>query len=156
MRRNDLAVSDPAELDDIILSCDCFRLAFADGTKPYIVPLSFGYQREDGMPVFYFHSAKEGRKVELSRKLSYAGFELDTNRAINENEKPCDFSVRYQSIIGEGTLTEITDTDEKIRGLNLIMNHYSGRANWEFPLHVLDKTVLFRLSVSEMSGKKHS
>ena len=40
MRRKDLAVTDPEAIDSIINSCDCFRLAFADGTHPYIVPLS--------------------------------------------------------------------------------------------------------------------
>ena len=36
MRRKELAVTDPAKIDAIIQSCDCIRLAFADGTHPYI------------------------------------------------------------------------------------------------------------------------
>lgn len=76
MRRKDLAVTEKEQIDAIIQSCDCVRLAFADGTHPYIVPLSFGYHREDGVSKFYFHSAAAGRKVELCRKLGYAGFEL--------------------------------------------------------------------------------
>ena len=82
MRRKDLAVTEKEQIDAIIQSCDCVRLAFADGTHPYIVPLSFGYHREDGVSKFYFHSAAAGRKVELCRKLGYAGFELDTNRQL--------------------------------------------------------------------------
>ena len=97
MRRKDLAVTEKEQIDAIIQSCDCVRLAFADGTHPYIVPLSFGYHREDGVSKFYFHSAAAGRKVELCRKLGYAGFELDTNRQLKPDEKPCDFSVAYQS-----------------------------------------------------------
>ena len=38
MRRKELAVTDPKELDEIILSCDCLRLALPDGDYPYIVP----------------------------------------------------------------------------------------------------------------------
>ena len=75
MRRKDLAVTDPAKIDAIIQGCDCIRLAFADGTHPYIVPLSFGYVREGDTAKFYFHGAANGRKVDLSRKLAYAGFE---------------------------------------------------------------------------------
>ena len=73
MRRKDLAVTDPAKIDAIIQGCDCIRLAFADGTHPYIVPLSFGYVREGDTAKFYFHGATNGRKVDLSRKLAYAG-----------------------------------------------------------------------------------
>ena len=82
MRRKDLAVTDPAKIDAIIQGCDCIRLAFADGTHPYIVPLSFGYVREGDTAKFYFHGAANGRKVDLSRKLAYAGFELDRNRTL--------------------------------------------------------------------------
>ena len=67
MRRKDLAVTEKEQIDAIIQSCDCVRLAFADGTHPYIVPLSFGYHREDGVSKFYFHSAAEGGRW------SYAG-----------------------------------------------------------------------------------
>lgn len=49
MRRKDLAVTEKEQIDAIIQSCDCVRLAFADGTHPYIVPLSFGYHRENGV-----------------------------------------------------------------------------------------------------------
>lgn len=60
MRRKDLAVTEKEQIDAIIQSCDCVRLAFADGTHPYIVPLSFGYHRENGVSKFYFHSAAAG------------------------------------------------------------------------------------------------
>lgn len=155
MRRKDLAITDPAAMDGIIHLCDCFRLAFADGTRPYILPLSFGYRREEGAPVFYFHGAAEGRKVELVRKLGYAGFELDTDRLVHPNEKACDFSVRYQSVIGEGEVTELTDPKEKAAALQVIMQKYSGKADWELPEHVVAKTFVAKLTVKEMSAKAH-
>lgn len=155
MRRSDLAVTEPARLDEIILGCDCLRLAFADGTHPYIVPLSFGYRRENDKPVFYFHSAAAGRKVSLARTLAYAGFQLDRNLQVNPDEKPCDFSMRYECVIGEGSITEITEPSEKAAALNLIMQHFSGKADWSFPEAALAKTSLFRLEAVEISGRAH-
>lgn len=155
MRRSDLAITDDARIDAVIKSCDCFRLAFADGRSPYIVPLSFGYRREDGVSVFYFHSAAAGRKVDLARSLRYAGFELDTNRAVKPDEKACDFSMRYACVVGEGTLEEIKEPAEKAAALNLIMQQYSGRDDWEFPETALAKTVLFRLVAKQISGREH-
>ena len=73
MRRKDLAVTEPEKIDAIISSCDCIRLAFADGTHPYIVPLSFGFVHQAGVRKFYFHSAAAGRKVDLFRQNSTAG-----------------------------------------------------------------------------------
>lgn len=155
MRRKDLAVTEKEQIDAIIQSCDCVRLAFADGTHPYIVPLSFGYHREDGVSKFYFHSAAAGQKVELCRKLGYAGFELDTNRQLKPDEKPCDFSVAYQSVVGEGTITELKTPEEKTAGLQVIMKHYSDRTDWTFPEAVLNRTCVFCLTVVELSGRAH-
>lgn len=155
MRRKDLAVTEPEKIDKIINRCDCFRLAFADGKYPYIVPLNFGFVHRDGVRKFYFHSAAAGRKVDLCRSLGCAGFELDTNRAVNPNEKACDFSMAYQCVIGVGDITELTTPEEKAEGLRAIMKQYTGRTDWEFPEAVLAKTCVFCLTVTEISGREH-
>ena len=155
MRRKDLAVTDPARSDEIIASCDRCRLAFADGTHPYIVPLSFGYARREEAQLFYFHGAAVGRKVDLIRRLGYAGFELDRDGTIHPSDQACDFSVRYQSVIGEGEIAEVTDPAEKAQVLQIIMKQYSGREDWEFPETVLAKTGVFRLVVKELSAREH-
>ena len=155
MRRKDLAVTDQEKLDEMIRRCDCFRLAFADGIHPYIVPLSFGYVRDGDKGRFYFHSAGAGRKVDLCRKLGCAGFELDNGGRVKPDEKPCDFSVAYESVVGEGAVTELTDLEEKAAGLQIIMEHYSHRTDWVFPESVLERTCVFCLTVEEISGRAH-
>lgn len=155
MRRKDLAVTEPEKIDAIINRCDCFRLAFADGKHPYIVPLNFGFEHKDGVRKFYFHSATAGRKVDLCRSLGCAGFEMDTNRTVNTNEKACDFSMAYQCIIGEGEIKELTTLEEKAAGLQVMMKRYSGRGDWELPEGVLQKTCVFCLTVREISGREH-
>lgn len=155
MRRKDLSVTDPERVDAIIKSCDCFRLALADGTHPYIVPLNFGYERQEGAQRFYFHSAAGGRKVALCRRLGYAGFELDNNRSVKTSRTACGFSMAYQSVVGEGTVRELTDTAEKMQALQCIMKQYSGRDDWELPVKAVEKTCVFCLTVTEISGKEH-
>lgn len=98
---------------------------------------------------------QQGWKVELCRKLGYAGFELDTNRQLKPDEKPCDFSVAYQSVVGEGTITELKTPEEKTAGLQVIMKHYSDRTDWTFPEAVLNRTCVFCLTVVELSGRAH-
>ena len=102
MRRRDREVSDPAKIREIIAACHCCRLGFADGGKIYIVPLNFGYQEEDGQRTFFFHSAPEGRKIDLIEKTHCAGFELDTHYQLNSADTACAHSARFQSVIGSG------------------------------------------------------
>ena len=119
------------------------------------MPLSFGYVREGDTAKFYFHGAANGRKVDLSRKLAYAGFELDRNRTLKTDPKACDFSFAYESVVGEGSITELTTREEKAAGLAVIMAHYSGRTDLDFPEGVLDRTCVFCLTVTEISGRAH-
>ena len=155
MRRKDLAIADPQQVDAIIQNSHCIRLAFADGKYPYIVPMSFGYQRQGDTQTFYLHGAAVGRKVDLIQKLGCAGFELDCDGHTNEDDKACDFSVRYQSVIGEGDIVQLTDPNEKAAALQVIMKKYSGRDDWEFPEAVLGKTAVFRLTVTAISARGH-
>ena len=50
--------------------------------RVYIVPLNFGYAEENGKRVFYFHSAKSGRKLDLIAGTPSVGFELDVNLSL--------------------------------------------------------------------------
>lgn len=155
MRAKNKEVTDLEEIDRIIRSCDCCRLGLADGNRPYIVPLNFGYAREDGKPVFYFHGAREGRKMDLIRRNGCAGFELDTNHLLHESGRACGYSYRYQSVIGTGAAEEITDREEKRRALQYIMEHYSGKSDWNFDDKALDATAVIRLAADELACKAH-
>ncbi len=104
MRRKDREITDPDKIKKIISDSHCCRLGFCDEGKTYIVPMNFGFTEIQGRYVFYFHSAREGRKLDLIRKTGYAGFELDTNYQLKEAEVACDWTASFQSIIGSGKI----------------------------------------------------
>lgn len=68
MRRKDREITDICAILDLVSECKVCRLAMTDGGVPYIVPLNYGYEYADGALTFYFHSAKEGRKLEILKK----------------------------------------------------------------------------------------
>lgn len=105
MRRKDREITDNNEIDKIINECNCVRLGLNDDGKVYIVPLNFGFEHDDDKRRFYFHSAKEGRKIDLLKKTKSAGFEMDTGFSIMEGKTACDYSAKYKSVIGEGNVS---------------------------------------------------
>jgi len=113
MRQKNREITDNNKINEIILSCSCCRLGFNDNGKVYIVPLNFGYVEQNKKRIFYFHSAKEGRKIDLISKKMSAGFELDTNYKLNEATTACGYSSRFQSIIGLGIVVFVSDFEEK-------------------------------------------
>lgn len=155
MRRIDREVTQQSRIDAIIEACDCARLGFCDDNGVYIVPLNFAYLREGGTPVFYFHCAKEGRKLDALAKNANVGFELDTNHAVHSGKDGCDFSFRYQSVIGTGCAALVDDVQEKKEALRRIVCHYSGREAWEFTDAQASSVAVIKLTVSEMACKEH-
>ena len=87
MRRSDREIKDFDEIIEVINKCDVCRLAINDGDYPYIVPLNFGLQVENDMPVLYFHGALEGKKYELIEKDNRASFEMDCGHEFILNDE---------------------------------------------------------------------
>ena len=155
MRRTDREITDPEKIREIIDDCTCCRLGLCDEGKAYIVPLSFGYTEREGRYVFYFHSAREGRKLDLIRRTGWAGFEMDTNYKLNEGETACGYSARFRSVIGTGSVSFVEETGAKLAALERIMAHLTGRSGWDFPAEAVEATCIFRLEVEELACKEH-
>lgn len=154
MRRKDREVTDQQRIREIAEACHCCRLGFADGGSVYIVPLNYGYTEENGNYTFYFHSAKKGRKIDLIAKNPMVGFEMDTNYAIKEHETACEYSARFQSIIGEGKVSFVEDEAEKVKALQAIMKHNTGKDDWEFHEKMLQAVRVIRMDVTKISCKE--
>ena len=157
MRRKDREVLDEVKIDKFIRDCDCCRIGFYDkeNDEVYIVPLNFGYSNIDNKRVFYFHGAKEGRKIELISKTKKVSFEMDSNHELIIGKMACNYSERYQSVMGTGLISFVEDKDEKIAALNEIMFQSTGKKDWDFPEPMLNGVAVFMIEVTSLSCKEH-
>ena len=149
MRKKEKEITDIKEIEQIIAGAEVCRIGFVDGDEPYIVPVSFGYESN----AIYFHSAPEGRKVNLIKESGKVCFELDTDTEIVQSDNACDWTTKYRSVMGTGRASLLADNEEKIRGLNVIMKHYSSTA-FQFPPAKLDTMLVVRIDIESISGKK--
>ena len=81
------------------------------------------------------------------------GFEIDGNYELLEADVACDFSAKFRSVIGTGTLSLVEDTSEKIKGLNTLMKQTTARPEWSYGDAMLNGVAVFRLDVEKMSCK---
>ncbi len=139
----------------MISRCHCCRLGFNDSGEVYIVPLNFGFVKRDRKRFLYFHSAREGRKIDLVSEGCEVGFEMDCGYQLHPGEVPCDCYAEFSSVIGTGNVEIITDQDEKILGLQSLMKQATGRENCEFRPETLNAVCVFRLEVNKISCKVH-
>lgn len=153
MRRKDRQVTDRAEIEAVLRSCDVCRVGFYDGEEVYIVPLNFGYREREGRLTLFFHSAGEGRKVELFRRGGRAGFEMDCAHRLVTAETACGYSELYKSIIGTGRVREVPEP-EKLEAMETVVAHYTD-AKPPIDPAMLARVRLFALDVDELSCKEH-
>lgn len=149
MRRSEKEIKDKSAIRAVIQQSMVCRLGLSDGYRPYVVPLSFGY--EDGY--LYFHAAHVGRKIEIIKRNNSVCFEFDANAEIVENEEACDWGMRYKSVIGFGKAVFIVDVEEKRKALDIIMRHYSERS-FSFPDKSIASTTVIRIEIESMTGKQ--
>ena len=63
------------------------------------------------------------------------------------------FSAKFQSVIGTGTLSLVEDKAEKILGLNRLMKQTTNKPEWKYKDEMLNGVAVFRLDVEKMSCK---
>ncbi len=124
-------------------------MGLSDGDSPYVVPVCFGFKDD----TLYFHSAQEGKKIEILRKNNKVCFEMDIDTKLIEGEKGCDWGIQYTSIIGFGRASFIEDIEEKKKALQVLLEHYSDKS-YEFPEPSLGQVAVIKIQVESMTGKK--
>ena len=151
MRRSEKEITDKLAIGKIINASLVCRLALSDGNQPYIVPLCFGYQDR----TLYFHSALEGKKIDILKKNNRTCFEFDVNSEIIKAEKACKWGMKYQSVIGFGKAVLVENIEEKQKALNIIMDHYSDR-DFQFTDKAIGKIAVIKIEIEGMTGKYSS
>jgi uncharacterized protein len=153
MRRKEKEINEISEIENVIRSAEVCRIAFANDNEPYIVIMNFGYSGGSEKKL-YFHSAMEGKKLDMIRKNNYVCFEFDIDHNLRKGSAACDFSMSYRSVIGWGRIAIISDDYEKSRGLDTIMSHYSNEKEFLYDKMNLDRMLILRLDIQKMTGKK--
>jgi len=149
MRRKEREITDIEEIEDIINKATVCRLGLVDNDEPYIVPVCFGYERN----ALYFHSALEGRKVEVIKKNNRVCFEMDADLEVVSAEKPCSWTMKYRSVVGVGRACILEKDEEKAHGLRLIMKQYSGDES-SLNFEKLSSVLVVRIDIESIIGKK--
>ena len=151
MRKKEKEITDRNVIDLILTKSEICRIAMIDGDKPYIVPLNYGYFEN----AIYIHSSPLGKKMELLKLNKNVCFEIEYHSEIIKNESPCEWGSEYRSVIGYGHVEIITDSEEKRRGLDIIMNHYGKPGKSVYKNSQVDSIVILKLNIEQLTGKQN-
>ncbi len=156
MRRKEREIKDINEIFQVIEHCSSVHIGMVDEGKPYVVALNFGYEREGDNLILYFHSAIEGKKIDILKKNPDVYFQMDcVNELIRTTpDIPCSYSWRYDSVMGSGKIEFIESNEGKAHVLNRLLQHLDKTdKQFDFPTQALAKTCVFQVRSNDFTGK---
>lgn len=165
MRLAKRQITDPEALRRVVEEAQVLRIGATDEEGMFIVPVNYGYRWEEGEGgqvalSFYLHSAREGRKARAFRAGGAAGtpvaIELDVDGGNITGPYACAFSRAYRSIMGTGRVLEVGDEAERMRGLELLMEHAAPGAPAAFAREAIARVAIFRIDVEAFTGKERA
>jgi len=149
MRKKEKEITAPAEIEAIIQRSQVCRLGMSDHGTPYIVPLCFGYRDR----TLYFHSAREGKKIDILRGNDRVCVEFDLDGELVTAAEACKFDMKFRSVVAFGRASLVEDLEERSRGLEVIMHHYAGKS-FAYPDEIVGKTMVIKVEIESWTGKK--
>ncbi len=153
MRRADREVTDGGKIREILEKAKIVHIGMVDDGRPYVVPMHYGYQYENGVLTLYMHGAKEGRKCDVLAKNPQVFIEIETDvEDASGGDIPCNYGAFYASIMGDGKAAILTDTAEKVEALQILMRTQTKR---EFVItEQMSRNVqVFRVIVPHLTAK---
>ncbi len=166
MRLAKREVQDVAAIHEIVDAVQIVHVGAIDSEGMFIVPMNYGYewhQSPEGSErlSLYLHSAPEGRKAEAFSAGGNAGaevaIELEKDRGNITGTYSCAFSRSYRSIMGNGLVFPVTDEDEKLHGLQLLMRHAAPNETApRFSPDALKRVAVFRVDVAHLTAKERA
>ena len=153
MRQKKKEILDRNVIIELLKTCPVGRLGTNGGDGyPMIKPLNFAYHDD----TIYFHTAKEGEKIEDIKRDGRVCFEVDLPIAyVKAKNQPCEAAYRYQSIIIRGRATFVEEAGEKRFALTCLMKKYQPDGGFgDYPQDKLAITGIVKIVIEELKGKE--
>lgn len=154
-RRCDRALSDRVELVRLMRQSPYMHLALADGAQPYLLPLNFGLEEQEGQLLVYFHGAPEGRKAALIGDGARCSLSFVPAYRLVKGGEACAWTAHYASVYAEGVVRPIRDEAERLRALACLMGQLGYEGEPQFAGAVLRRTAVYCIEVDHLAGKRH-
>jgi nitroimidazol reductase NimA-like FMN-containing flavoprotein (pyridoxamine 5'-phosphate oxidase superfamily) len=163
MRRADREITDLANIEAIVHSCNIVHVSFADVEGQAVFPLNFGYslaksQSQQPRLTLFLHSALEGRKVDsitsANNHLEVA-FEMSTDHVLISGKTPSSWAEDFRSVMGSGVASIVSDIDECRTALCALTRHQAGMHHVELTDVQIRTVTVWKIESDYFTAKIH-
>ncbi|MHC1730140.1 MAG: pyridoxamine 5'-phosphate oxidase family protein [Syntrophobacteraceae bacterium] len=150
-RRKDRTMKTPKEMELLLERMPVGRLAVSTEDGPYIVALNYLFLEGN----IYFHSGKEGRKMEALRGDPRVCFLVDDVGPQVITAQGCRISQIYKSVVCFGKAETLEGVNEKKHILEKLVQKFVPADHPLSPMadEKVEKTAIVKIVIESMSGK---
>ncbi|MHC5039613.1 MAG: pyridoxamine 5'-phosphate oxidase family protein [Planctomycetota bacterium] len=153
LHRKEKEITSEEEIEEILRDGKYATIALCRGNEPYIVTLSYGYDKGKG--ALYFHCAKKGLKIDFLRENPKVCATVIEDKGYKKDE--CEQA--YRSVVFWGEMAVVEDLPEKIHGMDVLLQHLE-----ENPDPIRERNLkeekaykgvgILRLDIQSLTGKR--
>lgn len=153
MRRKDLEIRNPLEIEDIINSAQVVHIGLSGEEYPYVVPMTYGYEKQK----LYLHCASQGHRIDLIRRDPRVCFQLECDVVFHpDDSKSSGLTLTYRSVTGFGIARILEELDEKRDAIRILASHYCEKGTTVHRSEqALRNVTMLEISIQHMTGKEH-
>ncbi|MHC4470000.1 MAG: pyridoxamine 5'-phosphate oxidase family protein [Planctomycetota bacterium] len=153
LRLSEKEITDREEMLEIIERESHLTFAMCRGDEPYLVTVNYAFDAAED--AFYVHCATEGKKLDILEENPRVWGQVLTDDGYMQGE--CNHA--FRSVHFGGTAEMVTDREEMLRALTLMVDHLE-----DDPAPVRERLVvegkmgdvaIIRIRVEEMTGKRN-
>ena len=152
MTKRERQVTDEKQIMDILDAGKVLHLGLSVNDEPYVVPMNYGYTKEDGKLVIYMHSAVRGKKLDMIRTNPKVFFSIDCDRVPFEGVLPCQYGLAYSSVMGKGVARIVEDVEEKMKAMTILMKTQTDK-DFTFNERLVSIVAVIRIDVEAYTAK---
>ena len=149
MRRKDREMSREFALS-VVDKCEYAVMAMTDtDNMPYCLPVTIVREGDS----IYFHSAMEGRKIDILRDNP----SICMTCVGDTNIPPGKFTTEFESAVIYGAAHEVTCDSEKIHALELLCRRHTPANMHQFDASIersLSRTGIWKITIRDITGKR--
>ena len=152
IRRKEKAISDEAEMLEILEQAQYITIAMCSDNEPYLVTMSHGYDRDNHC--IYFHCAREGKKIDILNQNNVIWGQALIDQGYVQGA--CDHL--YATTQFKGRVSFIENIPEKQHALTVMIKSLDSNPEDVIEKQLTEKAVsrvmIGRIDIDYMSGKK--
>ena len=134
------------EARQLLESCDLLRVAFHDGTEPYLIPLGCVWH-DDAL----YGVTDSGRKTQIASEHSLVAFQVDTSRQTGIFE--------WESVTGQGRFEIVADPTEIGQAMAKLQPFVAGAPDWwreeQAPRMATGELLVWRIRPTTATGVRY-